>query len=220
MRNALSGQKAGLLRGAARRGPKAFFRQTWLAVADSILRQKHLVFRLASTKLLHQEFHPPEGWDFAEFHAWEALPQAWRLQLSDLEPGKTYWGSAAWFDRGWSLWAASSDGQLGAVSWWCNAGQSREFFCRVPEDHGLLWQSAVMPAFLGSGLHVALLISVMRHQARRGVNGFFINCREYNTPSCCNILRMGFELIGYVTISKISGRRTRYGLPLHTGNGP
>ena len=196
--------KVALLQGAARRGPRTFLRQAGLVAADSLLRKKHLVFRLDAPDLPPVPASP--GLTFREIASLDGLHPADRELI--LAPGSTIsWGDPDWFDRGWRLWIVEEGGRLVALGWWRNAEQSRDFFIPVPPDGELLWHATVLPALRGRNLHAVLRLALMHQRASQGVRCFFTNCRDYNAPSHRNILRMGFTQIGHVDESKISGKR-------------
>jgi GNAT superfamily N-acetyltransferase len=205
--------KMRLFRDAVRRGPAAAVRQAWLALADTLWRKKHLVFRATAEEIAALPVAAPPGIAFAEIPSWDALPPAVRARLTD--PARPVdWGGRAWFDRGWRLWAAM-DGpdRIAALGWWRNAAQSADFFVPVPEDAELLWHATVLPEYRGRRLQVALRVSLMQQRAAAGVRAFFTNCRDYNTPSYRNILAMGFTCIGHCRESRLTGRRSWHPRP-------
>jgi RimJ/RimL family protein N-acetyltransferase len=205
-------KKVQLIRGAAGRGLVPFLRQTVLCIADSGLRQKHLVFRISADKVRAMPFDPPPDMSFREVTSWDELSKGAQSRLSDPQE-QIDWGDAGWFDRGWRLWVAESRAGLVALGWWRSAAQTQDFFCPLPATSEVLWHSTVMPEFQGKGLQVPLRVSLMRERVLGGVTEFYTNCRDYNTPSRRNILRMGFECIGACIVSKLTGQRRFRPLP-------
>lgn len=205
--------KMRLVRGAAARGPAAAVRQAGLVLADTVLRKKHLVFRVTAEEIAARPFAPPPGITFAEIPSWDALPAAFRERVED--PAEAIdWGAREWFDRGWRLWVGM-DGpdRIAALGWWRSAAQARDFFVPVPEDAELLWHATVLPEYRGRRLQVPLCVCLMQHRARAGIRAFFTNCRDYNTPSRRNIQSMGFRCIGHCRESRLTGRRSWHPRP-------
>lgn len=201
----LQSNKAALLRGAARRGVGPLARQAGLTAADTLLRRKHLVFYAAARDVLSV---PDAGsMDFREIPSMDAMPEDLRSRLMDGDDPAD-WGEPGWFDRGWRLWVGEIDGCVACLGWLRSAAQSRDFFYPMPEDTELLWQMVTLPEFRGRGLHVTFRLALMRARLEEGVVGFFINCREYNSTSHRNILKMGFHPVGHCTDSRITGRRS------------
>jgi hypothetical protein len=201
-------RKVQLLLGALGRGPATALAQGQRIALDSLVRQKHLVFRMDADTVLAQELPETPGIVFSEIPGWQALPAAFRARLEDPNAAPIDWGSRDWFDRGWRLWAAmEGKDNVAALGWWRSAEQSRDFFIPLPDDAELLWHVIVLPEYQGRRLQVPRAISLMQWRAREGVRAFFTNCRDYNTPSRRNIERMGFTCIGACTVSRITGRR-------------
>ena len=199
--------KVALMRGAARRGLLPLTRQAWLAGADTLIRRKHLVFRAEPGDILSAPMPPMERLTFRPVGSWDAMPEDMRRRLTDRD-GAVDWGEPGWFDKGWRLWVGEIDGCLACLGWLRGAEQSRDFFCPMPENTELLWQMVTLPEFRGRGLHVTFRLALMRARLEEGVAGFFINCREYNSTSHRNILKMGFRPIGHCVDSRLTGRRT------------
>ena len=203
----LRSNKADLLRGTARRGIGPLARQAGLTAADTLLRRKHLVFHAAARDVLSVPAPEAGMMDFRKIRSMDALPEDARRRLTAGD-GALDWGEPDWFDRGWTLWTGSIGGRLACLGWWRSAAQARDFFCPMPPDTELLWQMVTLPEFRGRGLHVMFRLALMRARLEQGVAGFFINCRDYNTTSRRNILKMGFRPVGYCTDSRITGRRS------------
>lgn len=198
--------KVVLLRGAARRGAWPFLRQAYLIALDTLLREKHLVFRASREDILNIRIPEDSALSFREISSWDELQSEDRKRLFDPGQGIDI-GGADWFDRGWRLWVGEMSGCLAVLGWWRTADQSRDFFCPIPEDGELLWHVTTLPSFRGKGLHLRLWSALMYERIAVGTNSFYTNCREYNTPSHRNILRMGFRRIGHCTVSRLTGRR-------------
>lgn len=173
-------------------------------MADSVLRQRHLIFHLDAGELREGMAALPEGMTFREVARLDGLPASDRQRLVAGGAGLE-WGDAIWFEEGWRLWTGFRHGSLACLGWVRNAAQSRHFFIPLPEDAELLWHQTVLPEFRGHRLQMALMLSMMRWRRRSGIRHFFINCRDYNTPSRKNIVRAGFRPVGYYEISKITG---------------
>jgi hypothetical protein len=208
-------KKVQLIRGAAGRGVVPFLRQTALCLADSGLRQKHLVFRISADRIRSTPFDPPAGLSFREVSSLTDLSRGDQGRLADPQE-RIDWGDAGWFDRGWRLWVAEARDGLVALGWWRSAAQTQDFFCPLPATSEVLWHSTVLPEFQGQGLQVPLRVSLMRDRISAGTTEFYTNCRDYNTPSRRNILRMGFDCIGACTVSRITGHREFRPLPQRT----
>jgi len=203
----LRSNKAALLRGAARRGIGPLARQAGLTAADTLLRRKHLVFYAAARDVLAAPAPEAGRIDFREIRSMDALPEDMRRRLTAGD-GIVDWGEPDWFDRGWSLWTGAIDGRLACLGWWRAAAQARDFFCPMPPDTELLWHMTTLPEFRGQGLQAAFWLPLMRARLDSGITGFFTNCRDYNTASRRNILRVGFRPVGYCTDNRITGRRS------------
>lgn len=199
-------EKLDLVRAAARRGPAVAARQLSLVLADTFLRQKHLVFHAPAQRLLAGAAPAADGFGFREMSAAEALatlPQ--RLDA----PGHRAvdWGRPDWFAHGWRLWVAERQGELAALAWWRGAAQARDYLPALRADEELLWHCTVLPAFRGCNLQAQAWQALARARTAAGITGFYTNCRDYNLPSRRNIARVGFTCIGFVRIDRLSGRR-------------
>lgn len=195
-----------LLRGAARRGIRCFLRQAGLILADICCREKHLVFRMTAQQVLAADHTFPKNLQFHEAMDWDELPEHFRLRLSKPEEGID-WGNREWFAKGWHLWIGAQDGQIAVLSWWRSSAQSTTFFCPIPADAELLWHVTVLPEYRGHNLHVLCWIALLRSRVAKGTRSFYVNCRDYNTPSHLNICKIGFKLFGCCKISRFTRRR-------------
>lgn len=199
-------EKLDLVRAAARRSPAVAVRQLSPVLADTFVRQKHLVFHTPAQRLLAGAAPAAGGFGFREMPAAEALatlPQ----RLPAPEGRAVDWGRPDWFVRGWRLWVAEQDGQIAALAWWRNAAQARDYLPALRADEELLWHCTVLPAFRGRNLQALAWHALARDRVADGIVGFYTNCRDYNLPSRRNIERVGFTCIGFIRIDRLSGRR-------------
>jgi hypothetical protein len=200
-----------LLRGALQRGFITFIRQAYVIALDSMVRQKHLVFRATHEDIPRGFQQKDSTLSFREISSWKELREDDRKRLFDPQQAIDF-GGVDWFDQGWRLWIGEIDGRLAVLGWWRGAKQSRDFFCSLPEDAELLGHVTTLPDSRGLGLHVMLWVTFMQERIKVGVNSFYTNCREYNIPSHRNILRMGYCCIGYCTVNKYTGHRKWHSL--------
>lgn len=198
--------KMRLILGAAQRGPAVFVRQVWLALMDSFVRKRHLVFKLDRDSC---EFGLKTGQDAVQVReilssdAFELEEQAW---LKDPE-GSHDWGTVGWLEAGWRLWVLEKDDQIQALAWVRDAAHSRDFFVPLSEQEELFWHVYVLPQFRGGNLQGQLWSAIIANRMTHGVEGFFTNCRDYNMPSKLNIQKMGFLPVGYCDESRLTRRR-------------
>lgn len=197
--------KIQLMRGAARRGPRIFVRQAWLALADSFIRKRHLVFRL-----------DVDGWarepalghaQLREVLSASEISQAELDQLND--PSDIHdWGAIEWLELGWRLWLLGENKEILALAWVRDARQSSDFFVPLGDTEELFWHVYVMPRYRGMNLQERIWAAIASRRAADGITGFFTNCRDYNLPSRSNIVRMGFLPVGHCDESRLTRRRT------------
>ena len=199
--------KIQLMLGAARLGPWLLVRQVWLALLDSFVRKRHLVFRLDPSGWI-----PPQDTNSGQAQLREVL------SADDILKGKLAWlndpvaahdwGAAGWLQQGWRVWLLEENGQTLALAWVRNAEQSSDFFVPLGETEELFWHVYVLPGYRGRNLQQRVWSAIARHRIADGVTGFFTNCRDYNLPSRANIIKMGFSPIGHCDESRITRRRT------------
>lgn len=201
--------KVQLLRGALKRGLATFTRQAYLIFLDSAIRQKHLIFKATREDIPHDSRQTDSALSFQEILSWHELRIDDQKILFNQQQAIDI-GGLDWFDRGWRLWIGEVHGRLAVLGWWRSAEQSEDFFCPLPDDAELLWHATTLPGFQGMELHIMLRVTLMEERMKSGINSFYMSCRDYNTPSHRNILKMGFRNIGYYTVSKWTGKHKRH----------
>ncbi|WP_170359768.1 GNAT family N-acetyltransferase [Ruegeria arenilitoris] len=198
--------KTQLILGAAQRGPGALARQVWLALMDSFVRKRHLVFRLDAGS---REGGPKAGKNAAQVR--EILspgdfPQDALALLNDPEAAHD-WGAMGWLEAGWRLWVLEKDGHVQALAWVRDAAHSRDFFVPLNEYEELFWHIYVLPQYRGRNLQGQLWKAIVADRMADGVQGFFTNCRDYNVPSKLNIQKVGFVPVGHCDEGRLTRRR-------------
>ncbi len=199
-------KKVILLKSALRRGVGAFVRQGYLTGADVLLRT-HQVFRLDADDVRAadpQTVLPPQC---REIRQWTDIPETLRQRLL-ADDGSIEWGARNWLDMGRRLWLGEVDGQVAFLCWFLNAEQAKDFWCPVPPDAEVIYQTTTLPEFRGRGLQVSFVQFLIRQRREDGIKSFFISCHAYNYTSYRNILKMGFRPIGYCSENRITRRLT------------
>lgn len=198
--------KIQLIRGAAQRGPGVLARQTWLALMDSFVRKRHLVFRLDGKG---SQCEPQVGLCTEKIREILTLDDLSREDMALLNDPSTAhdWGAVAWLKTGWRLWVLEDEGQIQALAWVRDAAHSGDFFVPIGAQEELFWHVYVLPQHRGKNLQEKLWRAVAAGRVSEGVEGFFTNCRDYNLPSRRNILKMGFVPVGHCDENRLTRRR-------------
>ena len=194
IRKLWSRKKIVLLRGAARKGAWSFLRQLSVTTEDFFIMRRHLVFRLEASDLIKRPIEL--GFSCREVYRWEDLPDKLRRRLV-LHGDSLEWGDSNWFDVGRRLWVASQNGQVCGLCWLLDCPSEEDFFCPVPSDNDVIFQTVVFPEFRGQGIQVKLYDHLMTCRANTGTSAFLVSCHAYNQTSRRNIEMLGFRLIGY-----------------------
>ncbi len=202
-----SRKKVVLLRGAARLGPNTLIKQAWLALADSFVRKRHLVFRLDASECEWLDEAVVGCAQLREFVSAKDIPPNELAWLNDSEDFHD-WGSFRWLEQGWHLWLLQENEQILTLAWTRASRQSRDFFVPMKEKEELFWHVYVLPQYRGRNLQKRIWSAIACRRAAEGVTGFFTNCRDYNLPSRANIEKMGFLCVGHCDESRITRRRS------------
>jgi GNAT superfamily N-acetyltransferase len=199
--------KLQLIRGAARRGPVVLVRQLWLALMDSFVRKRHLVFRLGATSCAAQSQAGQDVQQVREIRSREDLTSDELASLTDPEAAHD-WGMLEWLDAGWQLWVLTEEGRIQAVAWVRDAAHSRDFFVPLTDTEELFWHVYVLPRYRGRNLQGRLWDTIVASKISAGIDGFYTNCRDYNLPSRLNILKTGFSPVGHCNEYRLTHHRT------------
>lgn len=198
--------KVQLILSAARLGPQALIRQIRLVLMDSLVRKRHLVFRLDAGKYTSRQDTGLEKARLREILSADDILQGELAWLND--PATAHdWGAVAWLKQGWQLWMLEEKGQVLALAWLRNAPQSRDFFVPLDDNEELFWHVYVLPQHRGQNLQERIWAAIAHLRSTAGIAGFFTNCRDYNLPSRANIEKMGFQAVGHCDESRIMRRR-------------
>lgn len=196
-------KKVSLLLKSWKRGIFPFGNQLKLIVLDSAIRKKHLVFKLDAQNLTKASTNTEQE-SLIHKMSWEEFPPYIRTQI--LEFDETIdWGDLSWFNNGWRMCVGELNNQVVSVGWLRDAQASSDFFVDMPIQSELLWHLTVVPDFQGRQLHAKFRLMLMQERADKGIQCFYTNCRDYNLPSYYNILKLGFQCIGYCTENRLTG---------------
>jgi hypothetical protein len=123
---------------------------------------------------------------------------------SDLE-----WEGRDWFGKRRRLWIGTQNGTIATLGWWCGKEEASRVFYPIPEGSEILIHAIVLPEYRRKNLHVLLRRTLLQMRVADGVRAFYVHCRDYNTFSYHNILKMGFKPVGYTVKPRFPRRSAK-----------
>jgi len=197
--------KLQLLQKSAKKGTVTFIKQVRLVTLDTIWREKHLVFEISSGDFKKETEKPALELQYKRIETKEELDGLDESIRTEIEETRD-WGSPEWLDLRWSLHLWARDQNVVGLIWMRGADTSNGYFIAPPAGSKIIWHAVVLPVFRGDNLFSHLLKDLMRKEGIQDGGRFFINCRDFNTPSQKSILKAGFHMIGFAKRNKFTRR--------------
>lgn len=117
------------------------------------------------------------------------------------------WDIKTMLRDGADVWIGRLNGRLATIAVTKTGDKKPAYFFPLTRDCAVISHCVTFRPYRGLGLYPASLVQIVDRLAKKGINRFYIDCSDWNTPSLSGIRRAGFQLIGRGTISK-KGRLT------------
>ena len=115
------------------------------------------------------------------------------------------WDIKTKLKEGADVWIGRLDGRLATIAVTKTGDKKPAYFFPLAPDCVVISHCITFRSCRGLGLYPASLVQIVDVLAKKGINRFYVDCADWNTPSINDIRHAGFQLIGQAIVSK-SGR--------------
>lgn len=112
------------------------------------------------------------------------------------------WDIKTMLRDGADVWIGHLNGRLATAAVTKTGDKKPLWFFPLTRDCAVISHCVTFRPYRGLGLYPASLVQIVSTLAKRGINRFYIDCSDWNTPSVSGILRAGFQLIGRGIVSR------------------
>lgn len=175
---------------------------TALWVCYRVLRGKLLggdfrnIYALAGSNVRNICSDQMHDYEINRFNSWSELNEHSRKELSDCCGGDLK-DITKLFDDNGCLWIGRLRGKITNLGWSRLGNKVAIWFFPLSPRWAILSHFETLPEQRGKGLYPKLLSHIMNELGKQGVEGYIIDCADWNLPSGQGIEKLGFKLIGH-----------------------